>query len=299
MKRAIITGATGTVGTALIEELIRNGSEVLIFANPGSARNGNIPVHPLVKIKLCGLSELEKAENDTGKEYDVFYHLAWQGTFGEARNDLYAQNMNVKYALDAVKTSQRFGCKTFIGAGSQAEYGRVNGVLSPNTPANPENGYGMAKLCAYHMTKEYARQLGIKHIWVRIVSLYGKNDGEYTMVMSTINKLKNGVTPQFTKGDQLWDFLNAEDAARALRLMVEKGADGKVYVLGSGRSKPLKEYIKDIRDCISPEAILEFGAVPYSEKQVMCLQADISDLKNDLGWEPLIDFKDGIKKIIE
>lgn len=299
MKKAIITGATGTAGTALTQELIKNGTEVLIFVNPDSARNYNIPVHPLIKTKPCGLSELENVENDTGKEYDVFYHLAWQGTFGEARNDLYMQNMNVKYALDAVKVSQRFGCKTFIGAGSQAEYGRVDGVLKHDTPVNPENGYGIAKLCAYHMTKGYARQLGLKHIWVRILSLYGKNDGDNTMVMSTINKLKNGITPQFTKGEQLWDYLNSEDAARALRLLGEKGSDGKVYVLGSGKAKPLAEYIKDIRDCIAPHATLEFGAIPYSEKQVMHLQADITELKKDLGWCPLIDFREGIKKIIE
>lgn len=287
------------MGTALIEELIQSGTEVLVFANPDSARNGNIPVHPLVKIKRCGLSELENVENDTGEKYDVFYHLAWQGTFGEARNNLYVQNKNVKYALDAVRASQRFGCETFIGAGSQAEYGRVEGILKPDTPVNPENGYGIAKLCAYHMTREYARQLGIKHIWVRIVSLYGKNDGECTMVMSAVNKLKNGVTPQFTKGEQLWDYLNSEDAARALRLMGEKDLDGKVYVLGSGKARPLKEYIEDIRDCVAPKSDLEFGAISYSEKQVMCLQADISDIKNDLEWEPIIDFKDGIKKIIK
>lgn len=299
MKRAIITGATGTAGTALTEELIKNGTEVLIFVNPNSARNDNIPVHPLVKRKQCCLSELENVVNDTGKEYDVFYHLAWQGTFGEARNDLYVQNMNVKYALDAVKASQRFGCKTFIGAGSQAEYGRFDGLLRPDTPVNPENGYGIAKLCAYHMTREYSRRLGLRHIWVRILSLYGKNDGENTMVMSTVNKLKNGITPQFTKGEQLWDYLNSEDAASALRLLGERGVSGKVYVLGSGRARPLAEYIKDIRDCIAPHAKLQFGAIPYSENQVMHLQADISELKKDLEWEPLIDFKRGIMNIIE
>ena len=62
------------------------------------------------------------------------------------------QNNNVKYALQAVKAAKELGCTRFVGAGSQAEYGRVEGTLTPDTPAFPENGYGIAKLCAGQMT---------------------------------------------------------------------------------------------------------------------------------------------------
>ena len=125
MKRAVVTGATGAIGTALIKELIKNNIEVLVFCREGSARNSQIPEAPLVTKKYCDLTELKNTQNDTGKEYDVFYHFAWAGTTGAARNDMHLQNKNVEYALDAVDTAKRFGCKTFIGAGSQAEYGRV------------------------------------------------------------------------------------------------------------------------------------------------------------------------------
>ena len=125
MKRAIITGATGSVGTALIKELVSNDVEVLVLCREGSKRNDNILKHPLVEKIYCSLDELEHLENDTGKVYDVFYHFAWQGTTGASRNDMYLQNKNVKYTLDAVGAAHRFGCHTFIGAGSQAEYGRV------------------------------------------------------------------------------------------------------------------------------------------------------------------------------
>ena len=80
---------------------------------------------------------------------------------------MHLQNKNVEYALDAVEAAKRFGCHTFIGAGSQAEYGRVEGLLKPDTPTFPEMGYGIAKLCAGHMTRKHAYQLGMNHIWVR------------------------------------------------------------------------------------------------------------------------------------
>ena len=223
MKRAIITGATGAVGTALIKELISHNIEVLVFCREGSKRNVQIPSHELVTIKYCALNELETVQNDTGKNYDVFYHFAWAGTTGAARNDMYLQNQNVRYALDAVAAAKRFGCQLFIGAGSQAEYGRVEGLLRPDTPTFPEMGYGIGKLCAGQMTREYAHQLGMEHIWVRILSVYGPNDGTQSMVMSTILKLKNGEVPEFTKGEQLWDYLYSGDAANAFRLLGEKG----------------------------------------------------------------------------
>lgn len=297
MRRAIITGATGAVGTALISELIEHNIEVLVFCHEGSVRNSLIPKSPLVTKKCCDLTQLKAMQNDTGKTYDVFYHFAWAGTTGAARNDMHLQNKNVEYALDAVEAAQRFGCHTFIGAGSQAEYGRVEGTLKPYTPTFPEMGYGIAKLCAGQMTRMHAHQLKMKHIWVRILSIYGPNDGAQSMVMSTINKLKAGEVPQFTKGEQMWDYLYSGDAARAFRLVGERGVDGKIYALGSGQARPLAEYIKEIRDVVAPKSEIALGAIPYAQKQVMFLQADITEINRDTGWKPEIQFKNGIKQI--
>ncbi|MDD6489423.1 MAG: NAD(P)-dependent oxidoreductase [Clostridia bacterium] len=299
IKRAILTGATGTVGSALIRELIDNNIEVLVLCRKDSVRNCNIPSHPLVTKEYCDLSELNNLKNKTGKQWDVFYHFAWSGTTGAARNDLYLQNLNVRYSLDAVNTAKEFGCHTFIGAGSQAEYGRVECVLKPDTPTFPEMGYGIAKLCAGQMTREYAHKLGIKHIWVRILSVYGLKDGSQSMVMSTINKLKNGEVPKFTPSEQMWDYLYSGDAAEAFRLIGEKGIDGKIYVLGSGQAKPLKEYIMELRDVVAPGSELGIGDIPYGEKQVMYLCADISEITADTGWKPSTQFREGITAIIQ
>jgi nucleoside-diphosphate-sugar epimerase len=308
MKRAIITGATGAIGLALLQDLINNGIEVLVFCRKDSERNARLPYHQLVHKVDYTLEELDSISNHTGKTYDVFYHFAWAGTVGEERNDMYLQQQNVKYALDAVSCAFRFGCKSFIGAGSQAEYGRVEGVLYPNTPTHPETGYGMAKLSAGYMTREYAHQIGIKHIWVRILSVYGPGDSSQSMVMSTITKLRRGETPELTKGEQVWDYLYSGDAARAFRMLGVKSVEkiksfkkleSKTYVLGSGHGKALTEYVHDIRDVVAPGVALTFGAIPYGERQVMHLVADISDLNNDVGFIPEMLFIEGIRHTIE
>ena len=298
MRSAVISGATGAIGTALTKKLVNEGVKVLILCRKDSKRTQNIIESPLVKVKYCALDELSSLTNDTGEEYDVFYHFAWMGAAGPGRHDMYLQNENVKFALDAVEAAKRFGCKTFIGAGSQAEYGRVEGLLRPDTPTFPEMGYGYAKLCAGQMTRDYAHQLGLQHVWARILSVYGPNDGAQSMVMSTINKLRNGETPQFTKGEQMWDYLYSGDAANVFYLLGDRGINGKTYVIGSGKARPLAEYIEIIRDEVNPDAKIELGAIPYAPKQVMHLQADISELQKDTGFEPMVGFEDGIKEIL-
>lgn len=296
MERAIITGATGAVGVALINELITHNIEVLVFCHRESSRASHIPKHPLVTVQYASMDEFCKIENDTGKKYHVFYHLAWEGTTGEARNNMYLQNQNVKYALDAVNMAKRFGCGLFVGIGSQAEYGRKDVPLTETTSPDPENGYGIAKLCAGYMTREAVHQHQMKHVWVRILSVYGPYDNANSLISSTMLKLKQGETPRLTKGEQVWDYLFSEDAARALYLLGENGVDGRSYVLGNGEPRVLAEYIMELRDVISPDSSLDFGAVPYGDKQVMYLTADISQLRKDTGFTPRYSFREGILK---
>jgi len=293
--RAVVSGATGAVGMALLSELSAMGVETLVLCREGSPRDGRIQESRSIKKLYCSLSELKSYMPKDDEKYDVFYHLAWSGTTGESRNDMALQNKNVEYTLDALELAKRFGCNTFVGAGSQAEYGRVEGTLSPNTPAFPENGYGIAKLCAGQMCRVRSEALGIRFVWARILSVYGPFDTEGSMVMSTISKLKSGQRPSFTAGEQMWDYLYSADAARALYLLGSCDTAQGVYCLGSGQADMLKNYIMTMRDTVSPDSPLGLGDIPYAKNQVMYLKADISKLREDTGFEPRIPFAEGIK----
>lgn len=299
MKRVIITGPTGAIGMALIQKYMETDTEVTAVCRRNSERVSNLPASDNVKIVECNLDEMRKLPDMLTGRYDVFFHFAWACTSGEGRNDTNAQTRNILCTMDAVEAANKLGCECFIGAGSQAEYGRYEGRLNSKVPTFPENGYGIAKLCAGQLSRIRCSQLGIRHIWFRILSVYGKFDGEKTMVMSGIRSMLRGESPEYTPAEQIWDYLYSEDAAEALYLAADKGRDGAVYCLGSGQARSLREYIEIMRDEINPELSLKIGARPYADKQVMHLCADITDLQSDTGFVPRFEFREGIRKTIQ
>lgn len=305
IRGVVITGPTGAIGTALIQLCIEQRVKVLAIVRKGSDRKARLPQSPLLRILECSLDGLKTLDENrlrmAGAEigrYDIFYHFAWAATIGDGRNDMRLQTENICYALDAVALASRLGCHTFIGAGSQAEYGRCHTKLSDLTPTFPENGYGMAKLCAGQMTRLECRKYGLCHIWARILSVYGPGDGEKTMISMVIRSLLAGERPALTKGEQMWDYLYSGDAARAMYLLGKSGRDGSIYCIGSGQARPLREYIEILRDCMNPELKPDFGAVPYGEKQIMYLCADIGKLTEDTGFVPEVEFAEGIRETI-
>lgn len=298
MKSAIITGPTGAIGTALCENLLRRGITVFAVCRPESPRIGALPKSEHLRIVPCDARNMDTLPDLVPGCADAFFHFAWADTIGPGRNNMPGQIRNIQYTIDAVNAAKALGCKIFLGAGSQAEYGRTEGPLKPETPCFPENGYGMAKLCAGQMSRTACEMLGLDHVWVRILSVYGPRDGEATMIISTIRKLLAGEKPSLTPGQQLWDYLYAEDAAEALYLAAVHGRSGAVYPLGSGKALPLREYMELLRDAVDPDIPLGIGDIPYGARQVMHLQADITSLQADTGFVPRTSFAEGIQKTL-
>lgn len=302
MNRVVITGATSSIGTALIEECLNNNIEILAIVNRNSKNIDRIPQSHLLTVYEASLDEYSSIFTDSieNKRYDAMFHLAWAATQGDAsRALLQPQAMNIKYALDAVGLAKRLGCDVFVGSGSQAEYGRTTEVLTEEIECHPETPYGIAKLCAGQLTRIACRSYGIKHIWPRILSAYGPNCQPQTIVNYSIREMLLGNAPQLTACEQIWDFIYTGDVARALIGLAVDGHDGEIYVIGSGISKPLKDYILELRDIVNPSIEPAFGAKEYTENTVMHLACDISKLKRDIGFEPSITFAVGIEKTID
>ena len=297
IKRVIISGATSSIGIALCEECVTNGIGVVAIIRPESSKCSLIPKSNLIEIVESELSDYDSI-NSEGIHADAFFHLAWASTDGaEARDNTYAQADNIQATLKAVELAKRCNCKVFVGAGSQAEYGRTDEVLTGDTACNPETAYGMTKLCAGMLSRLMCRQKGIDHVWTRILSAYGPNCSKRTVISYTVDTLLQGEKPVLSDGRQVWDFIYISDVARALLACARSGVSGKTYVIGYGKSKLLREFLEEVRDILSPGQDMGFGERPYNADAVMHLECDISDLTTDTGFVPTVDFEEGIQRL--
>jgi nucleoside-diphosphate-sugar epimerase len=296
MKKVVITGPTGCIGVALSKLLLSQGCEVYAVCRPNSPNIQLLPKDPSLYVMESDIKDYSRLDSSLGAGFDAFFHLAWSGTFGSDRNDGQRQLDNVRYTLNAVKLAKDLGCRMFVGAGSQAEYGHFDRPADDTLVPKPYTFYGAAKLSAGEMGRVYASQLGIAHTWVRIFSIYGPGDDKNTLVQFLIREMLAGRSPALTAGEQTWDYLYSDDAALALYAIAQFGKDGAVYNLGSGEQRPLGEYIAKIRDIVSPGLKLKLGERPYGQDQIMFLSADIGKLTQDTGFVPRTGFEKGIKQ---
>jgi nucleoside-diphosphate-sugar epimerase len=197
-----------------------------------------------------------------------------------------------------MEIAHRVGATIFLGLGSQAEYGPREGAIAPDAPTAPTTAYGEAKLAAGQRLATSAEERGMRFVWMRVFSTYGPRDNPHWLIPSLIRDLAAGKRPPMTAAEQLWDLLHVRDAARALRRAIEMPAARGIYNLGSGSAPPLRGTAEFIRDAVDPALPLGIGEIAYRPDQVMHLEADISRLRLDLGWEPDIPLREGLAETV-
>ncbi|MBL9138094.1 MAG: NAD(P)-dependent oxidoreductase [Verrucomicrobiales bacterium] len=295
MKRALVTGASGFLGAALVERLVHAGVDVLILHRPGAdlwrLRSVQGRCRPIVAdLRQPGSyrDALIQARPDT------VFHLAWTGVGSRHRDEWVQIEGNLHATLALVMEAADAGCRHFIGAGSQAEYGPQNRILDEQAPTRPSTLYGAAKLSAYHLSSRIAAHRGMRFAWLRVFSTYGPKDNPGWMLPTLIQTLLRRERPTLTAGEQRWDYLHVADAVEAFyRVGVTPDATD-LFNLGSGEARPLRQVIELIRDRIDPSLPLGFGEVPYRPDQVMWLQADTRRLQSVASWQVSRTLEEGL-----
>jgi UDP-glucose 4-epimerase len=209
-----ITGASSFIGVELCRYLSDNGHSVIAMSRRENEHLEEIKKDGHLQVFRADMQSLfDKAK---GISADVFIHLAWAGTTHEDRNNPAIHEGNVRLSLECVKLAKQMGCLLYVDAGSQAEYGIVPGVLTEDTPCNPITAYGKGKLKMYQDSAKLTKELGLKYIHLRILSVYGENDHDETLIKSALKKLKANETIEMRSGGQKWNYVYVKDAARHL-----------------------------------------------------------------------------------
>lgn len=297
--RALITGATGFVGSYLTRELLRSGAQVAVLTRPDSSLWRLKGIEDQLTIFDCGLDEKQVAEVLHSFRPKCCFHLAWSGVAGKDRNELFQINDNLQPSLTLIDEAGKAGCETFVGLGSQAEYGPLNYKANELSPVMPSTLYGKTKWAVAQLGESISESYGMRFVWGRLFSSYGPGDNSEWLIPYLMRTLLAGQSPSLTPCEQIWDFIHVADVASALRALAMEPAAHGMFNIGGGNARPLREIVETIRDLIDPALPLGFGDVAYRPDQVMHLEADIEKITNVTGWSPQVDLKTGLASCLK
>jgi UDP-glucose 4-epimerase len=292
--RLFITGASGFVGAATLSAALASGHEVAAAVRPGN------PAQRLAQFegRYRRLPLDLRKSGEVASALDEFrpnavLHLAWSGVASAARFERAQITDNIEVACALAEAAANAGASTFVGLGSQAEYG-AGSTMVEEAPLRPTTLYGAAKVATLYLTRQLARQAGVRHVWLRLFSAYGPGDNDGWMIPTLIEEMLAGRRPRTTLGTQQWDWLYVEDAARAIVAVATKPLAEGVFNLGSGQAVTVRSVIEQIRDLAAPGMELLYGEIPFRPDQVMHMKADISRLAAAVGWSPHTPLAEGL-----
>lgn len=300
MKKVLVVGANGFLGSRLSIALSDQGYQVVALVDkrfPYDSINGK---DGIITVEFI-LEEIE-ALNDSPilSDIDTLYHFAWAGVNALARNESEIQVQNVMFGLKVMEFAHHHQIRRVIVPGSAAEVSCGTGIITGKEKPAPSDMYSTAKVATRYVCQTYARQHNIDLIWTLITSIYGPGRNDNNLISYIIQTLLMGERPSTTGLEQKWDYLYVDDLIEALVLIGEKGVGGRVYPIGSGEHKQMREYVEIIRHLIDPSLPIGIGDIPYKNPNIIDNQIlDISDLMADTGFSAKYSFERGISESIK
>jgi nucleoside-diphosphate-sugar epimerase len=298
MKKVIVSGANGFVGSALVRDLVNNG--IRVIALDLENHDNHLPKSHLVEFIPFELSKSEELVNKIEERgFDAFFHFAWVGSAGPARANVELQLNNAKWCVDCIRVAKILGCKRFVSAGSIMEHETISATYKQGNKPGLGYIYGSGKLVAHTMGMSVAADIGIDLIWAKITNAYGVGELSPRFLNTTLRKIINNEPLLFTSGTQNYDFVYIDDVARAFRLIAENGKPFCNYLIGSSNAKPLREFIIEIKEAVAPDKEFVFGDIPFTGVDMPLEMFDTSDTEIDCKFKASISFKEGIRRTFE
>lgn len=282
--RLLLTGASGLIGRHSIEPLRARGYEVVCVSHKG---RGGLPVDLLEPQSLRRLVE----ESDA----TTLVHLAWAD--GRNRWSTPANLDWVSATLGLLRSFSAAGGKRAVLVGSCAEYDWGHPILSENSPLNPATLYGAAKARLGQLSMAAAPALDLSLAWARPFFVYGPGEPPGRLFGDLIRGLAAGQTVDCTDGEQRRDFLHVDDLGLALATLVAGSVEGAVNI-GSGNAVPVKEMIQTLARRMGRSDLVRLGARPRLLDDPACIQADITRLRDEVGFLPRHDMETGIAAVL-
>lgn len=291
-KRILVTGARGFIGRHVVPLLMERGYTVLAIGRTApEAVEAGVHWHELdlfdaAKCRAL-LAELKPSS---------MLHLAWNATPGRFWHD--PDNLDwVAASLALTRAFAEHGGRRAVYAGTCAEYDWSFGTLDEaTTPLRPHTLYGQAKKTLGELVSASAGPLGLSVAWGRIFFLYGNGEARGRLVSDVIAALLRGEPALCSEGSQLRDLMHVEDVAGAFVALLESEVTGPVNI-ASGQSRPLREAILRIGECLNRGDLIRLGARPMQAGEPPELNAATQRLASEVGFHPRYGLDEGIAAV--
>lgn len=285
-KRILITGINGFLGSHLAKYL---QSEFEVIGLEYSVNN-------LFRIK----DENFKIYESLPKEYEPifrkhqFYAVIHVATVYRRKGEplMNLINTNISLPIRLFELANKYGVELFLNTDSFFN--------DPKYSYSYLSDYTMSKKHSLEWLKLLANKSFTKLVNMKIFHMYGENDAPGKFIPFIIQELKNNVESiDLTLGEQTRDFIYVKDVVRAYQFILLNNTvikNKQEFEVGTGLSCTIRELVETTKKIVNSSTILNFGALPYREGEIMKSQSDISNLI-DLGWDSTFKLYDGIKNV--
>jgi nucleoside-diphosphate-sugar epimerase len=291
LKRVLLTGAGGFVGRHVGEALVARSYEVHAVSRHNRSGDG-LTWHAVDLLDAASLETLM-----AGLRPARLIHLAWYtepGQYWQSQQNLAWLNASIHL----LESFARNGGEHAVLAGTCAEYDWSYGYcVEDKTPCKAGSLYASAKLAFHDVATAFARSADLRVAWARIFFPFGPREHPERLVPSVIRALLSGGRAPCSDGEQIRDFVYVRDAASALVALAEHEFCGDVNI-ASGRPVLLKDLVNLIADKLNARDRVDFGQRPRQDSEPPLLLADVSRLKDVIGWTPSYDLATGVEETI-
>lgn len=296
--KTIVTGGAGFIGSHLVDLLLNSGHDVCVLDNFSSGRVENIEhVSAHIRLVECDLSVL----GDWSLEFEdvdwVFHLAALADIVPSIREPASYYGSNVNGTFNVLEASRWAGVKKLIYVASSSSYGVPDSYpTSEDSEIRPQYPYALTKHLGEELVMHWGQVYGLSVLSLRFFNVYGprsRTSGTYGAVFGVFLAQKLAEKPFTVVGDgnQTRDFTYVSDVVRALIAAVESNQSFRAYNVGSGATVSVNRIV----ELLGGQTV----HIPKRPGEPDCTFADITRIREEIGWEPKITIKEGIKELLK
>jgi len=304
-QTALVTGGAGFIGSHLVDALLGLGCSVRVLDDFSTGNRANLEAarHRVDVIADSILNAKAVAEAVAGVQ-TVFHLAALPSVQRSVEAPLPTHEVCARGTLEVLDASRRAGVQRVVYAASSSAYGDTPGrVRSESEPVSPMSPYAAAKLAGEHYCRCFTTTYGLQTVRLRFFNIFGprqRADSPYSGVIARFiaTMVRQEQPTIFGDGRQSRDFTFVANAVQAmLRAAGAPQAVGNVYNVGTGANTNLLDVVSELNALLGTNISPEFA--PARTGDVRQSQADISQARRDLGFEPAVSFREGLRQTLD